>query len=165
MMFSIGDKIIYGEYGVCTVDKIGPLGMAGAPKDKLYYELIPLVGSGRYYTPVESGAYMRPVISRDEAEALIDSIPDIEPAICSDSRFNHVDAFYRELFRQHTCEALVAIVKGLHIRVTERKSRGSRAELTLKRALDTLHGELAVALDMDIADMQAYIIDRIGWTE
>lgn len=164
-MYSIGDRIIYGEYGVCTVEKIGPLEMSGAPKDKLYYVLRPYTGTGTYFTPVESGAFMRPVISRDEAEALIESIPDIEPAICNDSRFNHVDAFYRELFRQHTCEALVAIVKGLHIRVTERKSRGSRAELTLKRALDILHGELSVALDMDINDVQGYIIDKIGWTE
>lgn len=164
-MYSVGDKIIYGEYGVCMVEKIGPLEMSGAPKDKLYYVLVPYTGTGTYYTPVESGAFMRPVISRDEAEALIDAIPDIEPAICSDSRFNHVDAFYRELFMQHTCEALVAIVKGLYIRVRERKSRGSRAELTLKRALGMLHGELAVALGMDIDDVQSYIISKTGWTE
>ena len=161
-MFSVGDKIIYGENGVCTVDKIEPLAMSGAPKDKLYSHLTPLVGSGTYFTPVDSGAFMRPVMSREEAEALIDSMPGIEPAICNDNRFNHVDAFYKDLFRLHSCEALVAIVKGLRSRMAERKTRSSRAEATMRRAKDMLHGELSVALGINIQDVESYIQERIG---
>ena len=162
MMFSIGDKIVYGENGVCTVEKIEPLGNTGANKGMLYYHLSPLIGSGTYFAPVDSGAYMRLVISREEAEALIDSMPNIEPAICNDNRFNHVDAFYKELFRQHSNEALVAIVKGLRCRMAQRKSRSSRAEATLKRARDMLHGELSVALDLDLDQVEDYITQRIG---
>ena len=161
-MFSVGDKIIYGENGVCTVEKIAPLAMDGASKDKLYYHLTPLVGSGTYFTPVDSGAYMRPVMSREEAEALIDAMPSIEPAICNDNRFNHVDAFYKDLFRLHTCEALVAILKGLRSRMAERKTRSSRAEATMRRAKDMLHGELSVALGIDIEEVEAYIQERVG---
>ena len=161
-MFSVGDKIIYGENGVCTVESIGPLAMSGAPKDKLYYYLSPLIGSGTYFTPVDSSAFMRPVMSRDEAEALIDSMPGIQPAICNDNRFNHVDAFYKELFQQHSREALVSIVKGLRSRMAETKTKSSRAEATMKRAKDILHGELSVALDMDIKDVEGYIISRLG---
>lgn len=161
-MFSVGEKIVYGENGVCTVDKIEPLAISGASKDKLYYHLSPLIGSGTYFTPVDSGAYMRPVMSREEAEALIDAMPGIAPAICNDNRFNHVDAYYKELFRQHSCEALVAIVKGLRSRISERKTRSSRAEATMKRARDMLHGELSVALDMDLSEVEGYIISRIG---
>ena len=29
-MFEVGDKIVYGENGVCTVERIEPLDMAGA---------------------------------------------------------------------------------------------------------------------------------------
>lgn len=161
-MYSIGDKIIYGENGVCTVEKIAPLDMTGAPKDKLYYYLTPFIGSGTYFTPVDSNAFMRPVMSREEAEALIDAIPGIEPAVCADNRFNHVDAFYRELFKQHSCEALVSIVKGLHARMGARKTKSSRAEATMKRAKDILHGELAVALEMDVSEVETYIAGRIG---
>ena len=124
-----------------------------------------LIGSGVYFAPVDSGAFMRPVISREEAEALIDAIPSIEPAICRDNRFNHVDAFYKELFRQHSCEALVAIVKGLHLRMSEKKTRSSRAETTMKRAKDILHGELSIALDMDVAQVEEYIRDRLEPTD
>lgn len=161
-MFSVGDKIIYGENGVCTVDRIEPLAMSGAPKDKLYYYLTPLVGTGTYFAPVDTGVFMRGVMSREEAEALIDAMPGIEPAICNDNRFNHVDAFYKELFRQHSCEALVAIVKGLRQRMSERKTKSSRAEATMKRAKDMLHGELSVALGMEVQEVEAYIRSRIG---
>ena len=161
-MFSVGEKIIYGENGVCTVEKIEPLSMSGAPKDKLYYHLSPLVGSGMYFTPVDSCAYMRPVMSREEAEALIDAMPGIAPAICEDNRFNHVDAYYKELFRLHSCEALVAIVKGLRSRMAERKTRSSRAEATMRRAKDMLHGELSVALDIDFGEVENYIQERLS---
>ena len=160
-MFEIGDKIIYGENGVCIVDKIAPLEMSGASRDKLYYHLTPFVGSGTYFTPVDSAAFMRPVMNRDEAEALIASIPDIEPAICRDSRFNHVEAFYKELFKQHTNEALVALIKGLRVRMGDRKNKSSRAEATMKRAKDILHGELAVALEIEFDEVEEYITRRI----
>ena len=120
------------------------------------------MGSGTYFTPVDSNAFMRPVMSREAAEAFIDSIPGIAPAVCNDNRFNHVDAFYKELFKQHTCEALVSIVKGLHGRMAERKTKSSRAEATMKRAKDILHGELAIALEMDISEVEGYIARRIG---
>ena len=161
-MFSVGDKIVYGENGVCTVAKVAPLDHAGTSPGKLFYHLEPLIGSGTYYTPVASGAVMRPVISREEAEALIDAMPSIEPAVCRDNRFNHVDAFYKELFRQHSCEALVAIVKGLRERMNEKKTKSSRAESTMRRARDMLHGELSIALGMDISEVEPYILERIS---
>lgn len=161
MMFTVGDMIVYGENGVCTVKSIGPLEISGGSKDRLYYSLSPLIGSGTYFTPVDSGAFMRPVMSREEAEALIDAMPEIEPAICYDNRFNHVDAFYKELFRQHSCEALVSIVKGLRCRMEARKTKSSRAEATMKRAKDMLHGELSVALDIQLQDVEDYIHRRL----
>ena len=69
-MFAVGDKIIYGENGVCTIEKIAPI--SASEPNKLYYHLIPLVGSGVYFSPVSSPAFMRKLISRDEAEALAD---------------------------------------------------------------------------------------------
>ena len=155
-MFSVGEKIIYGENGVCTVERIAPLEMGGSA-DKLYYHLTPLIGTGKYYAPVDSAAFMRAIISRSEAEALIEAIPTIAAAICTDSRFNHVDAYYKALFREHCCEALVAMIKGLNIRMADKKSKSSRVELTMKRAKDILYGELSVALEMELAQVAKYI--------
>ena len=161
-MFEVGDKIVYGENGVCTVEKIAPLNMQGASAEKLYYHLTPLIGSGTYFAPVDSAAFMRPVISRDEAENFILTIPGIAPAICTDSRFNHVEAFYKELFKQHTNEALVALIKGLRERIGEKKNKSSRAEATMKRAREMLHGELSVALGIAYEDVESYIAEKLG---
>lgn len=161
-MYSTGDRIIYGESGVCIVENIAPLPSSSPSDGRLYYHLTPLVGRGDYFVPVDSGAFMRPVISRDEAEAVIDAIPSIEPAICYDSRFNHVDAFYKEIFKLHSPEAMVSIIKGLRIRTANRKTRSSRADATMKRAKEILHGELSVALEMEYSQVEAYIMQRIG---
>ena len=163
-MYSVGDKIIYAESGVCTVEKVAPLSSETSDSNKLYYHLRPLIGSGTYFAPVNSNAYMRPVISREEAEALIASIPEIEPAICYDSRFNHVDAFYKDIFRQHTPEAMVSIIKGLYVRMSSRKTRSTRADATMKRAKEVLHGELSVALEMELSDVEPYIKKLHGET-
>ena len=73
-MFEIGDKIIYGENGVCTVEKIDALPMAGSSRDKVYYHLSPFVGTGIYFAPVDSNVFMRPVMSREEAEERTDEV-------------------------------------------------------------------------------------------
>ena len=159
-MFSVGDKIIYNESGVCIIEKIAPLDISSG--DRLYYHLQPLVGSGTYFSPVDSSAFMRPVISREEAEALIAQIPEIQPAVCNDTRFNHVDAFYKELFRQHTPDALVAIIKGLRIRSSGKKAKSSRAEATMKRAKEALYGELSVALNLAYSATEEYVRNQIG---
>ena len=57
---------------------------------------------------------------------------------------------------------MVSVIKGLNCRMAEKKTRSTRAEATMKRAKDILHGELSVALEMDMAQVEHYILDRIG---
>lgn len=159
-MFAVGDKIIYGENGVCSIEKIAPL--SASEPGKLYYHLIPLVGSGVYFSPVNSPAFMRALISRDEAEALIAEIPLIEPAICNDKRFNHVDAFYKDLFKLHDCRSLVAVIKGLRQRMADKKNKSSRAESIIKRAKDILYGELSVVLEIDIKEAESLVMSKFN---
>lgn len=163
-MFSVGEKVIYGENGVCTVDKIDVLDMPGMPKGQLYYYLVPLIGSGSYFAPVDTQVFMRPVMSADEALAFIDSIPSIEPAICLDNRFNHVDAFYRDLFKQHSCEALIAVIKGLRARMEDKKTKSTRAEQTVRRAREILYGELSVSLNIPYSVIGDFVTERVGFT-
>ena len=161
-MFEVGEQIIYGENGVCTVNVIAPLPMSGADPNKLYYHLSPYIGTGVYFAPVEGSAFMRSIISAEEALAFIDTIPSIEPAICNDNRFNHVDAFYKDLFRRHSNEALVSIIKGMYQRMSGRKTRSTRGEATMKHAKEILYGELSCALNIAYADVEGFITERIG---
>lgn len=66
-MFQPGDLIVYGNNGVCRVIKVGKPEVTVANGKRLYYTLQPLYSTEIIYTPVDSGVFMRPVISRDEA--------------------------------------------------------------------------------------------------
>ena len=48
--------------------------MAGSSRDKVYYHLSPFVGTGIYFAPVDSNVFMRPVMSREEAEERTDEV-------------------------------------------------------------------------------------------
>lgn len=157
-MFEVGDKIIYNENGVCTVEKIGTLEMGSS--DRMYYTLSPMVGTGTFYAPVDSNVFMRSVMSRDEAERFIRSIPAIEPAVCHDARFTHVDAFYKEMFRKHSCEALVALLKGIYGQ--ERSNRSNRIDTVMKRAKEILNGELSVATGIPYEEIEDYVLKQFN---
>jgi CarD family transcriptional regulator len=57
-MFAVGDKIIYNENGVCTVEAVGPDSGMGSG-NRLYYTLSPMVGTGTFYAPVDTKVFMR----------------------------------------------------------------------------------------------------------
>lgn len=77
-MFKIGDKIVYGETGVCIVTDICEKEFIRNNK-KSYYVLKPILNSGNViYAPVESGKIpMRNIISKETALKLINDIPKI----------------------------------------------------------------------------------------
>ena len=70
-MYQVGALIVYGAEGVCRVESVGPLEMRGAQKGTSYYTLAPLFRAGKIFTPVDTTVYTRPVMTREEAEALI----------------------------------------------------------------------------------------------
>ena len=70
-MYEIGQLIVYGNEGVCRVEEIGTPKISGVDKHRDYYTLAPIYREGKVFTPVDSKVFMRPVITREEALALI----------------------------------------------------------------------------------------------
>ena len=86
-MFAVGDLIVYSETGVCRVEQVGPPPFD--PKTKReYYTLSPLNCRETIYVPVDTQVFMRPILSREAAEELIDRLPEIQQARvdCQDYR-------------------------------------------------------------------------------
>ena len=70
-MFQAGELLVYGSTGVCRVEEITELDHTVRDRGRRYYVLKPLWQDGVIYAPVDSEKVpMRPVISREEAEAL-----------------------------------------------------------------------------------------------
>ena len=156
-MYAAGDQIIYGGSGVCTIVEICTPNFSRAEWGKKYYKLRPVYGTETIYAPVDTPTFMRPVMTRQEAEDLIARIPEIQGEICTSHSITNLRQQYDEFFRGHDCETYIRLVKGVYDKGESGKKLGQTDQRYMKRAEDTLHGELAVALGITPDEVPAYI--------
>lgn len=160
-MFAPGDYIIYSGEGVCRVESIGPLDISGSNRLKEYYTLQPVYREGKIFIPVDTNVFMRPVISRDEAEELIRHIPEVRGEIYENRNLRMLNEYYQSLLQTHNCEDMLVLIKAVYAKQRENESAGKKPGLVderyMKRAEDILHGELAVALNIAKEDVPRYI--------
>lgn len=161
-MFEAGQLILYGTTGVCRVEAVGPPeGDSRLDPSKTYYTLVPLYEPGVIYLPVDSKAFMRPVMSREEALELIRRIPLVEakPFYSRDQRL--MTEHYCSLFQSHDCEALIQLIKAVHQKGQQLSQNGKKMGLMeqqyLRRAVTLLHGELATVLEIPLEDVERFI--------
>lgn len=165
-MFSIGDKIIYGSEGVYTVKEF-----TTSPIDKTdtrqFYVLCSVYGpSGNVIiTPVGNDKVkMRPVMSRDEALAFIDRIPEIT-TLTVEKEKNRREV-YRQTLANATGDDFVSIIKTVMERreiFLKAKKRLSESDNDYERkAKFCLNGELASSLDIPIDEVDSFIRERLA---
>jgi len=156
-MYAAGTNIIYGGSGVCTVVEICTPNFSREEWGRKYYKLCPVYSTETIYAPVDTKAFMRPVMTREEAHRLIARIPEIEGCELSCHSVTVLRQQYEEFFHDHSCEAYIRLVKGIYEKGKQGKKLGQTDQRYMKRAEDTLYGELAVALGITPAEVPAYI--------
>lgn len=160
-MFELGQMILHGSEGVCTVDAIGPQSFSGQQESRLYYTLSPVHHEGTLFVPVDSSVFLRAVMSKEDAEALIQQIPSIEIEVFEQRNPRMIDEHYQALLRSHDCADLVRIIKTLRTKrrtiAKSGKRLGQVEERYLKRAERMLYDELSIALDMPMEDVPEYL--------
>lgn len=166
-MFQAGELVVYGATGVCRVEEIVGLDQPGRDRGRKYYLLRPLWQDGVIYAPVDSGKVpMRPVMSREEAEALIDRMPGIQAASCRGNTAQALAQQYQSAVRDGGHQALVEMMKAIYHKrgQAELKNRrlGMIDERYMKQAERMLYGELATALEIPFDEVEPYIASRIG---
>ena len=150
-MFQVGEYVVYGSNGVCKVEEIGPLKIGGMKDDRIYYFLLPLYSNGsRLYTPVDNQkVVIRAVISREEADELLEDIDSIE-TIPGENGKNR-DNVYKDFLKSYNCRDMLRIIKTVDrkkkARIAEGKHLVVNDERYLKIAKDCLFGELAIPLE------------------
>ena len=164
-MYQIGDLIVYGSPGVCRVTDITTPDIRGT-ENKLYYVLAPLYQDGIIYTPVESKVFMRPIITKVQAEELIDKIPEINsPGFEGRDRKETVEN-YKLSIGTHECEDLVKLIKAVYSKTRNLVNCGKKPGQTdtqyLKQAETLLHSELSVALGIPLAEVPEYIASKVS---
>ena len=166
-MYSIGEKIMYGGTGVCTVQEITSVKQSSWDRPRLYYVLKPLYQSGTIQIPVDNTKVpIRPVMTRDEAEQLVDGMPYITASICYEKNLTALRNHYQQQLNTYDCRDLVRMTKSIYAKKKDAESRQKKIGMTdekfLRRAEDLLYGELAVALEIGRDEVRSYISDRLG---
>lgn len=155
-MFTENEMIVYANSGVCKVEGITQ------KYGEDYYILNPLYEDGTIFVPVNTKLFMRKVISKEEALQLIDSIPSIDEEMCDETRSNDIKKFYSSLVDEHTLEGLVRTIKSINNKSKIKNKIGQVDRRYMKRAEQTLYGELACALDIPYNDIKPFIKKRIS---
>ena len=112
------------------------------------------------YVPVDSSnESMRRVIRREEAQKLIDAIPDVPLLAITNEKLS--EQIYRECLKSGNCKEWVRILKTIWRRKQERLQAGRKVTAVdakyFHMAEESLYGELAVALDLNRDEVEAYI--------
>lgn len=167
-MYQIGSLIMYGSTGVCKIVDITT--MQWDNSDKEYYVLEPVYQSGIIYAPCDNNKVsIRSVITEDEAKKYIDDIPNMHTEIYPSSSMQQLTKHYQSMIDTHTVKDLILMTKSIYMKkvaaMKVNKSLGQIDKKFMKRAEELLYGELAVALDIPVSEVEGYIQNRLGKTE
>lgn len=164
-MFSIGQYVVCGNKGVCTIEDITTLDISGVDKAKKYYILKPkYVTASTVYVPVDSAMNsMRSILTKEEALKLVEEIPEIPVLEIQNEKL--VEQEYKACMKSNCCREWVKLIKTIYLRKQKRLEAG-RKETAIdgkffKIAEENLYGELAVALEMQRNEVCDYITERL----
>lgn len=163
-MFEIGAKVVYGKTGVCTVEGQCEKELTRNQK-KLYFVLKPFGSpNSTIFVPVEANkVFVRPVISKKEAEELIDKIPEI---IKFSADIELSKEQYDMMIATHNCEDLVGLASRLYQKkktaLENRKKPGYVDERYMALAEKLLLEELACALGLSCDETRQYLDKKLN---
>lgn len=164
-MYQIGDLIIYGSEGVCRVQEIGSPDIPAINPERTYYTLSPVYREGVIYIPVDTAVFMRPVITKNEAQRLVADMPGIAETACEEKNLRFLAEHYDKFIQSHSCVDLVQLIKTLYQKKQRAEKQGKKPgavdERYMKRAEELLYGELAAVLDIPKDTVVEFIKDSV----
>ena len=139
-MYQIGEFIVKRAKGVCKIKDIVNPDFVRDHK-KMYYQLTPLLDEEtKIYVPVDGeDTSMRRIMTEDEAENLIQKIPQIHETWVRNEKERERN--YKEAVQSNDPERLIGIIKLLHHRKRKRLAEGKNTT-----AIDSRYYDLAEKL-------------------
>lgn len=163
-MLAVGQTVVYGTQGVCTVREISMLKL-GKTKGE-YYVLSPVDDPGStVYVPTSNEKLMgklRPVLTEKEADALIDEAvrEPLEWIVSDAERKSTCDDIVKSGDRKQLMQLVGMLYRRREALKDQKKHFHNIDAQYLKTAERMLHGELAYALGIAADDVADYIRRR-----
>lgn len=165
-MFAIGELVMYGIHGVC---KIVDVQVRAIDRKKVEYLVLePQNQMGSQYL-VPSGnpnamAKLRPMLSREELEALLASQQIREECWIADE--NTRKQYYRELASSGDRVALLRMVRALYQHRKEQLQAGRKFHLCdenfLRDAQRLIDTEFSVVLGIAPEEVREYVLQKLS---
>lgn len=165
-MYQVGTLVLYGSTGVCKIEEIKEQEFPATGERRLYYVLSPLYEKTKISVPVDSDkVFLREIISKDEAEHLIEIMPTLQPEICHSRVTKELTEHYETILKSHDCEATAELALSIYHKKLEAAEQnrkfGSIDERFLRQAENLLYGELAAALEIPKESVPEYIGEKL----
>ena len=164
-MFQVGDTVLYGAEGVCTIEEIAIREFAGQERE--YYVLKPVHQQGSFfYLPTQSPglqAKLRKVLTIDEIYELIHTVPNKELIWIENESERKVH--YRKIIQSGDRLQLITLIKTLYLHREALKEEGKKFhvcdERLMKEAEKLLYDEFAYALQIRPDQVLPFIMEQL----
>ena len=155
-MYKENDIVVYRK-DVCKIIGIKKI------NELDYYIMNKLDDSSLTITIPINSNLIRKVITKKEAENIINQIPNIKPLKNIDDKY--MESKYKELLHNGSYEDLITIIKSAYLRNSNRIKNSKRVSERDTKYFDLaekyLYTELSIALDITIDETQNYIINKV----
>lgn len=164
-MFKVNDVVVYRPQGVCEIIGIEEQKLGG--EIKKYFVLKPLNDKGATcYVPMwneKAWSKMRKVMSKNDVDALIDSMPSKKPTWIANE--NERKETYKRILADGDQAAIISMLQALFSQKKEREAEGKRLHMSdehfMKDAERLLYNEWQYVLNVDQAGLMEYILERL----
>jgi CarD family transcriptional regulator len=159
MTFQPGELVVYGFSGVYRVEAQGPIGhIKGCDPQKTYYTLTSFHRRDTVYIPVDSPAYMRPLMDREAAQDLLDRAGSILGETCLSNNLSAIREHYHRILATHDCERLIGLIQAVNAKERQFAKAGKHVGKTdqdyKKKAESLVCEELSAALELPLEETQ-----------
>ena len=155
-MFDVGDFVVYRR-DVCKVVGYKKKHF----KNNDYYELVPILDNSlKIVVPINSE--LRNVLSKEEAENVIDLIPSVDIIHVDDKL---IEGEYKKLLQNGGYNGLIQIIKTSYLRSEDRiknkRKISEKDDNYFNLAEKYLYSEFSISLNMPYEDVKNYVINRV----
>ena len=168
-MYQVNDVVCYQNYGLCRIKEIKKISVMNQ-KPRPYYlmeKVYDQCDSTLIKIPVDTANFMRPVLTHDEAIALIKRLPDVEVELYKDVRDR--EQYYNQQIATWDIDEWAKVIKSIfefkRLKSEQDKTRPIN-QLEIKyfeKAENLFNQELAYALNIEmnqVSDHINHILDQ-----
>ena len=170
-MFQIGEMVAYGATGVCTIEDIRmeAVSRAGTKKQEFYILRPEATPSCITYVPTANAALtakLRPILTRQEIDAMIASVKDQKLEWIDDTR-RRAEA-YGQILSGGISAELLKLIACLYVEKKSRIRGGRKFSATDEKILSSaermVSEEFSYALQIPQNQVTAYIAEKMEET-